>query len=156
MGSLVLREIHGVLHVLQVDISSTVILHELQREKLHHKGPLHGLKSNLLQYLEYLLSLLHWMWYLQNYASYFLSLVSPSYCTAFFYLLLNILFKRGHQHHWGAQIWSGSGSAWRWLKLSLSYMRTASGVFSQKPLLKAKCEMRENLSLWPDSKQSYL
>lgn len=57
LGSQVLPESRGVLHVLRADICSAMILHGLSRDKLHHHGLPHGLERNLFQHLEHLLSL---------------------------------------------------------------------------------------------------
>ena len=76
---------HGVLHGLQVDIFSTVVLHGLQGDSLPHHGLLQRLQGNLVPGAPHSL-LLHRPWCLQSCFLHVFSLLPPSCWTAVFTL----------------------------------------------------------------------
>ena len=118
----------GVFHGLQVDMCSTVDLHGLQGDHLHHHGCLSGAAGeSLLWHLEHVVPSFFTDLGVCRVVSPILTPLSHNCCAAFFPLLKYVITVAPP---W-AQLWPAVGLSWSWLELPLLDMRTAPGLVTE-------------------------
>lgn len=128
---------HGVLHLLQVKICSTLALRGLQGHSCLTKAvatSCRGMYASAAGTTSPFSSSLT-SGSSKKLPSHFLSPLSQLLFCNTFYPFLNVLWQRQYQHHWWAQLWPATGLCWSCLGSALPGIGTTSGVLSQKAVL---------------------